>query len=353
MNPVSSDSPTNTSRQPKTIASARLDAYACRSAPSNPPAALVIPNQRKMRRSTWPRRSQNRTAVPKTCGIETAATATFVPRRTASRGVSTLPIPNPATDATPPATTAAMPTAIANIITVGRARPGREDIPSARVSDRLREVPSAATCTFDSVRAIPAAHHGFHERIRRMTRFTATAFLLVQLVFGGAAAAAAQTADEIVEKSLAAAGGRAALEKLTSRSTHGTITVSTPGGDGSGTIEVLNQAPNKSRTLITLDLSSLGAGSVVIDNRFDGTAGYSMDSMRGNRDITGSQLANLRNSYFPSPLLNYKERGTGIELKGKEKVGDRDAYSLILTPKDGPVVHIFIDGESYLADRRD
>jgi|SRR5262245_56067357 len=184
-----------------------------------------------------------------------------------------------------------------------------------------------------------------------MTRFTATAFLLVQLVFGGAAAAAAQTADEIVEKSLAAAGGRAALEKLTSRSTHGTITVSTPGGDVSGTIEVLNQAPNKSRTLITLDLSSLGAGSVVIDNRFDGTAGYSMDSMRGNRDITGSQLANLRNSYFPSPLLNYKERGTGIELKGKEKVGDRDAYSLILTPKDGPVVHIFIDAESYLADR--
>jgi outer membrane lipoprotein-sorting protein len=182
-------------------------------------------------------------------------------------------------------------------------------------------------------------------------RFTATTLLLVLFILGGAPAASAQTADEIVEKSLAAAGGREALGKLTSRSTSGTMTVSTPAGDISGTIEVLNQAPNKSRTLITLDLSSLGAGSVVIENRFDGTTGYAMDSMRGNRDITGTQLANLRNAYFPSPLLNYKERGTRIELAGKDKVGDRDAYTLIVTPKDGPVVRMSIDAESYLPDR--
>ena len=184
-----------------------------------------------------------------------------------------------------------------------------------------------------------------------MTRFTTRALLLTCLVFGGAAGVTAQTADEIVDKAIAAAGGRAALEKLTSRSTHGTITVSTPAGEIPGTIDVVNQAPNKIRTLITLDASSLGAGTVTIDNRFDGTAGFTMDSMRGNREMTGTQLANLRNSYFPSPLLNYKERGTKIELKGKEKVGDRDAYALTLTPKDGPVVQIFIDAESYLADR--
>ena len=184
-----------------------------------------------------------------------------------------------------------------------------------------------------------------------MMPFTARAFLVIQLMLGVAAGASAQTADEIVEKSIAAAGGRAALEKLTSRSTHGTITVSTPAGEIPGTIDVVNQAPNKIRTLITLDASSVGGGTVVIDNRFDGTVGYAMDSMRGNHDMTGTQLANLRNSYFPSPLLNYKERGTGIEFKGKETVGDRDAYSLTLTPKEGPVVHIFIDAESYLTDR--
>jgi hypothetical protein len=40
--------------------------------------------------------------------METAATATVVPTRVASRGVRTLPIPNPAMDAVAPLRTAAM-----------------------------------------------------------------------------------------------------------------------------------------------------------------------------------------------------------------------------------------------------
>jgi hypothetical protein len=71
---------------------------------------------------------------------------------------------------------------------------------------------------------------------------------------GSVHAAAAQTADEIVEKHLAAIGGRAALSKLTSRMMAGTIAISTPAGEFSGPIEIWNQAPNKVRTLINLDL---------------------------------------------------------------------------------------------------
>jgi hypothetical protein len=85
------------------------------------------------------------------------------------------------------------------------------------------------------------------------------------LMLGWAHTVSAQTADQIIEKYLTAVGGRAALSKLTSRSMVGTITLSTPIGDVSGPIEVLNQAPNKSRTLITLDLSSVGAGKAIID----------------------------------------------------------------------------------------
>jgi hypothetical protein len=63
----------------------------------------------------------------------------------------------------------------------------------------------------------------------------------VGLLVGSVHAAAAQTADEIVEKHLAAIGGRAALGKLTSRVLTGTITISTPAGEFSGPIEVMNQ----------------------------------------------------------------------------------------------------------------
>jgi hypothetical protein len=168
------------------------------------------------------------------------------------------------------------------------------------------------------------------------------------LLLGWMPPASAQTADEIIEKHLAAIGGRAALGKLKSRSMTGTITLSTPGGDVSGPVEVLTQEPNKSRTLINLDLSALGAGPMTLDQRFDGTSGYIRDSLRGNRDITGTQLESLRNASFPSPLLNYKERGSTIELGGKEKVGDREAYVIIVKPKTGPVVRHFIDAASYL-----
>jgi hypothetical protein len=92
-----------------------------------------------------------------------------------------------------------------------------------------------------------------------------------------------QTADEVVNRSLAALGGRAALGKLKSRLTTGTITLSMPVGDIEGSIELLNAAPKKSRSLIKADLSSLGAGQWVLDQRFDGNSGYMMDTLQALR----------------------------------------------------------------------
>jgi hypothetical protein len=170
----------------------------------------------------------------------------------------------------------------------------------------------------------------------------------VSLLVGFARAVPAQTADDIIEKHLTALGGRAALEKITSRTMAGTVTLSTPAGELSGPVEIIAQAPNKSRTLITLDLSSFGAGRMVFDQRFNGTSGYVLDSLQGNRDISGGQLEAMRNNSFPSPYLNYKQTGMTVELSGKEKLGDREAYLLILKPKSGPVARQYIDAESYL-----
>lgn len=171
------------------------------------------------------------------------------------------------------------------------------------------------------------------------------------LLVGCAQVAHAQTADEIIEKYLTAIGGRAALAKLKSRTMVGTITVSTPGGDISGPVEMVAQEPNKARMLIKLDLSTFGAGQMVFDQRFNGQTGYVLDSMQGDHDIAGAQLDTMRNNVFPTPFLNYKELGATVELAGKEKIGDRDAYVLILKPKTGASVRQFVDAESYLPVR--
>jgi outer membrane lipoprotein-sorting protein len=171
---------------------------------------------------------------------------------------------------------------------------------------------------------------------------------MAALIVLPAARARAQTADDVVEKYLTAIGGRAVLGKLTSRTATGTISVSTPGGDLTGTIELSNKAPNKSRTVIKIDASAFGIGQILQDQRFDGTAGYAIDSLNGNREITGDQLEVMRGGTFPSPLFQYKEAGARVELIGKEKAGDKDVYVLRFTPKTGPASRMFVDAETSL-----
>lgn len=161
----------------------------------------------------------------------------------------------------------------------------------------------------------------------------------------------AQTADEIIEKHLAATGGRAAYAKLMSRKAVGAITLTSPVGELAGTIELYSKKPNKSRTYIKLDLTALGAGEVISDQRFDGTTGYVIDSIQGNRTIEGAQLDAMRNGSFPSPLLNYKDLGTTITLGNRDKVDGKDAYTLTLMPKAGPSTRVFIDATSFMLIR--
>jgi hypothetical protein len=180
--------------------------------------------------------------------------------------------------------------------------------------------------------------------MQKMDRYTAAIVLLVLT----SVPAAAQTVDELVEKHLAASGGRAALAALTSRTSIGTITLTTPVGKLSGTVEMYAKRPNKSRTLIKLDLSAVGGGQVVNDQRFDGTTGYVIDTFNGNRELSGAQLDALKSSTFPTPLLTYKETGVQLALSGREKAGDKDAYVIVMTPKAGPAVRLFLDPDTMM-----
>jgi len=172
--------------------------------------------------------------------------------------------------------------------------------------------------------------------------------LAVVLATLWSATAAAQTADEIVEKHLTALGGREALGRLRTRVSTGTVTLTTAVGPVSGTIEASAKVPNRSRVLIKLDLTALGAGEIVNDQRFDGTTGYVIDTFNGDRDITGPQLESMRNNAFPTAWVDYKARGFSIALTGKEAIGGRTAFVLEVMPKTGPVTRAWIDAETLM-----
>ena len=180
-------------------------------------------------------------------------------------------------------------------------------------------------------------------------RSTCARILVGAAILASARIAAAQTADDVIEKSITAQGGREAFAKVTSRSMSGKMTVSVNGTELPGTVEVLNQAPNKVRTLVSLDLSAVGAGAMTLDQRFDGTTGLAIDSMRGDTEVTGGMLDNMKNNAFPTPLLTYKDRGVKAALDGnKDKIADREAYVLTFTPPTGPASRLWIDAASYL-----
>lgn len=165
------------------------------------------------------------------------------------------------------------------------------------------------------------------------------------------ATASAQTADEIVEKHLAAIGGRPVLVKATSQVAKGTLAVSTQGMDLGGTVEIYRKAPNKARSVLRIDLSAMGGTEVVIEQRCDGKTAYASNSMQGDREITGEQLQGMLNASFPSPLLTYKDAGAAVTLLGKEKLGDRDVYVLQYAPKAGPSSKNYIDAQTYMLVR--
>ncbi len=161
----------------------------------------------------------------------------------------------------------------------------------------------------------------------------------------------AQTADEVVEKHLAAVGGRATLSKLTTQVAAGKVAISTQGVSLGGSIEISRKAPNKTRTYMVLDLSALGGSEMIVDQRCDGKTAYASNSLQGDREITGSQLQGMLNASFPSPLLGYKDAGAKVELQGPDNVGGHAVVVLLFTPKAGPATRMFFDAETFLLAR--
>lgn len=176
--------------------------------------------------------------------------------------------------------------------------------------------------------------------------------LALLLCLSAAGVALAQTADEVIEKHLAALGGRAALSKITSRRSIGKVSVSTPNGDVTGSFESDLKAPNKTRIYMKLDLAALGAPEdMIIEQKFDGTAAMMLNSMQGDIPIEGNQLDNMRNNVFPTFFLTYKEAGSKVELLPKEQVDGKPALVLRVTPKSGSAPRIYLDPETYLIVR--
>ncbi|HSE39020.1 MAG TPA: hypothetical protein VLG74_17085 [Blastocatellia bacterium] len=159
------------------------------------------------------------------------------------------------------------------------------------------------------------------------------------------AMAALPTVDQILDKYVETLGGKAALEKITSTASKGTFEI--PAFGATGTAEVWEKAPNK--TALKLDIPGFG---LVLEG-FNGTVAWSQDPQNGLREKTGAELAATKlDADFYKPL-RLRQLYPKITVKGKEKVGDKDAYVLTATPAEGAAETWYFDAATGLLTRMD
>src|SRR6202521_2533901 len=155
--------------------------------------------------------------------------------------------------------------------------------------------------------------------------------------------AAAQTADEIVNKALAARGGAGKIKAVQSERVTGHITFA-PGVEGAFTVEL--KRPHKMHTEITVE------GQKIVRVYDGNAAGWVINPFTENKDVQPMSAEDLKSisdeADFDGPLLDYKSKGSQIELVGKETLDDKPVYSLKLTNKNGDVRFYVFDASSFL-----
>ncbi len=173
-----------------------------------------------------------------------------------------------------------------------------------------------------------------------MVRKTLIAVAATAALFCLSSVAFAQTVDEVVAKNLAAKGG---LEKLKAIQTlRSTGSMSAQGQ--SVTMTIMSKRPNLSRQEITM-----GPQTMVM--AFDGTNARMINPMVSPTpvDMPAEQIEMIKDqSDIDGPLIDYKTKGSTIELVGIEMIDGKKAFHLRISRKTLPAQDVYLDGVTYL-----
>jgi hypothetical protein len=85
---------------------------------------------------------------------------------------------------------------------------------------------------------------------------------------------------------------------------------------------------------------------------YDGSAGWKYRPYLNRVDVEPYTADEIKlastQSDLDGPLMNYAAKGTRVELEGTEKVEGQNAYKLKLTTKQGSVLHVWINAQTFL-----
>ena len=152
--------------------------------------------------------------------------------------------------------------------------------------------------------------------------------------------APAPTVDEIVGRYVAARGGMEKLKALQTLRQEGRINA---GAGRTGLVMREIKRPGKIRFEFTVQ----GITSVFAS---DGQRGWKVNPLEGEmtrQPLPEEVLVDAREQAdIDGPLVDWKSKGSRIELIGRETVGSHDAYKLKVTLKSGGVLTAYVEVKS-------
>jgi hypothetical protein len=152
----------------------------------------------------------------------------------------------------------------------------------------------------------------------------------------------AQTVDEIIDKHLAAMGGKENIAKLKTLKITSNIEVA-PNMKAPMTMIIVN---NKA---FRMDLQMQG---MTMTQAVYGDSGWAIIPWSGKKEAERMNSEEIQDSKdqmdIAGALYNYKEKGHKVELLGKEDMEGTEVYKLKLTKKNGNIEYDYLDADSYL-----
>ena len=145
------------------------------------------------------------------------------------------------------------------------------------------------------------------------------------------------SADDILNEYIQALGGQQAIERLKSRVSKGTLTLS---NGISIEFELYQSAPDKFYQIVK---SAFGTN----ERGFNGAMGW-IKTPRGVNEVKGQQAGALDEFR----LIRLKDELTRTRVTGRDKIGDREVYVVTGETTDGNRARLFFDTETGLLLRR-
>lgn len=151
----------------------------------------------------------------------------------------------------------------------------------------------------------------------------------------------AQTADEVINNYVTAIGG---MEKLNSIKT-----AKMSGKFSAGSMDINFTRYYKRPSKMKMEMTIQGMTMI---QAYDGTNAWMLNPFQGSReaekmsDVDAKEVKN--NADFEGNIVNYQQKGSKVELIGKEDMEGTEVYKLKLTNKDGDVSYYYFDAQSYL-----